>query len=242
MNGPEMAELAESVRQWIRRDSGFRSVIYFSTTNGRQPYVVGGAVRTLLMGDRKEPRDLDIVLEEGSATLLHELSAYGLVERRAEDAGTVSLPNGRKVDIFSPSSFHPSCVSVEEMLRWFDLNVNAIAVPIGSYGMVINPVDGVHDACAGSTTLAEGRWGSADSREAVHLMLRLAELAIRLPSLTINNPDVLEARLNELGRVRDWRPAFACHGIIRSHAIDTLLCIAQIDRGDVLLSETRHSK
>jgi hypothetical protein len=227
VNVNRLSTLAPLVREWISRDHSFRNLLDHASADGRRSYIVGGAVRAFLMGDRNAPRDLDIVLEEGSGTLLEKLGVQHLVERRAVDAGTVILPDGAKADVFSPSSFRPPCRRVEDMLKWFDLIVNAIAVPAGNWGPVVNPISGIEDARSGSTTLVNRRWAAAGEREVVHLMMRLAELANRLPNLVVRNPEVLESRLSELRSVQDWGPVLECHGMARSDAVNTLLGLAR---------------
>lgn len=225
------SNIVQDIKTWVRLDRGYRTLMSALAEQGTQGYLVGGAVRARLMGDRLRPRDVDIAVGAGVADLLRGLSGMYPVVFRAADAGTVQLPGGSTADLFSPQSFRPACRSVEEMLCWFDLSVNAIGVPLGKdEGGALDPLGGMEHATAGVVSLVDQRWVSAGGREAVHLMMRLAELAARLPSLRVLDPRPLAERLPELLKVDDWRPVYECHRMTRVSAVATLDGLIQSSR------------
>lgn len=186
-------------------------------------FLVGGALRCSLLADRVEPRDVDLSIDSGDAeALLLSIEEHFEVQRRASNAGTVILANGSKADIFTPNSFRPSCITTAQMLQMFDLNVNAVGVSLNSE-TVLDPLEGAADALAGRVTLTESRWTAASHRDAVHLLMRLAELLMRRPSISITNPECLLRRLPELDEVDDWQSVWDCHTLSRSEATSILM-------------------
>ncbi|MCI5222685.1 MAG: CCA tRNA nucleotidyltransferase [Candidatus Electrothrix sp. AR4] len=96
---------------------------------GGEVYLVGGAVRDLLMGRR--PGDLDLTVAcnaEQWAGRLRDLTGGTYVELgREEDAARVVLRQGLDVDF---SSFRAGAGSIKEDLYKRDITINALAVPV----------------------------------------------------------------------------------------------------------------
>ena len=210
------------LNDWVGQSPSFASVVDLVASTQSSAFVVGGAIRTRLLHDRPRPRDLDIVVEVGAADVLRNLSRRVPVMLRTPDAGTVLLPDGSTADIFSPSSFKAGCESAEEMLRWFDLSVNAVGIPLDPSRTELDPVGGVADACSRRVALIERRWAEANDRDAVHLAMRLAELAYRVPGLTVRSGAPLERCLPLVETLPDWRPVQACHRMGRDEAVSLL--------------------
>ncbi|MDU9050978.1 MAG: HD domain-containing protein [Candidatus Electrothrix sp. Rat3] len=96
---------------------------------GGEIYLVGGAVRDLLMG--RVPGDLDLTVSHDAeqwAERLRQLTGGTYVELgREEDAARVVLRQGLDVDF---SSFRAGARTIEEDLEQRDITVNALAVPV----------------------------------------------------------------------------------------------------------------
>jgi tRNA nucleotidyltransferase (CCA-adding enzyme) len=118
----------------------------------RQPvYLVGGAVRDLLLG---RPRaDVDLVVEGDAAALAASL---GGAEKEHERFGTVKVEiEGHEVDVASARTEHyphPGALpevapadSVEADLGRRDFTINAMAIPLAGEPRLIDPHDGRED-------------------------------------------------------------------------------------------------
>ncbi len=96
---------------------------------GSEIYLVGGAVRDLLLG--RQPGDLDFTVTrhaEQWAEKLRDLTGGTYVELgREEDAARVVLRQGGGIDF---SSFRDGAGSIAEDLAKRDITVNALAVPM----------------------------------------------------------------------------------------------------------------
>jgi tRNA nucleotidyltransferase (CCA-adding enzyme) len=114
-------------------------------------YLVGGAVRDLLLG---RPRaDVDLVVEGDAATLATRL---GGAEKEHERFGTVKVEvEGHELDIATarresypqPGSLptvEPGATIKEDLARR-DFTVNAMAIPLGEPGRLIDPYGGRED-------------------------------------------------------------------------------------------------
>ncbi|MCI5148067.1 MAG: HD domain-containing protein [Candidatus Electrothrix sp. MAN1_4] len=96
---------------------------------GGEIYLVGGAVRDLLLG--RQPGDLDFTVPrhaEQWAEKLQAITGGTYVELgREEDAARIVLRQGVDVDF---SSFRSGTQSIAEELKKRDITVNALAVPV----------------------------------------------------------------------------------------------------------------
>jgi tRNA nucleotidyltransferase (CCA-adding enzyme) len=123
---------------------------------GSEPvYVVGGAVRDLLLGRGRA--DLDLVVEGDAAALAARLGAEPISHDRFATAKVVL--DGHELDIASARSEsypHPGALplvkpasSVEEDLSRRDFTINAMAIPLHGESRVIDPQGGQADLDAG---------------------------------------------------------------------------------------------
>lgn len=118
-------------------------------------YLVGGAVRDLLLG---RPRaDLDLVVEGDAAALAERLGGAGSVHERF---GTVKVDvEGHQVDIASArTETYPEpgalpvvgpATGIEEDLARRDFTVNAMAIPLQASPCLLDPFGGEKDLAAG---------------------------------------------------------------------------------------------
>ncbi len=117
-------------------------------------YLVGGAVRDLLLGRGRA--DIDIVVEGDAAALAARLGAETIEHERFATA-KVEL-DGHEVDIASARTeiyAHPGALpavapaaTVEADLERRDFTINAMAIPLAGEPRVIDPHDGQADLAA----------------------------------------------------------------------------------------------
>lgn len=118
-------------------------------------YLVGGAVRDLLLGRGRA--DVDLVVE-GDATALAERLGAEVVSHERFATAKVQL-DGHELDVASARSEsypHPGALpvvepaaTIEEDLRRRDFTINAMAIPLLGDPHLIDPCDGQGDLAAG---------------------------------------------------------------------------------------------
>jgi tRNA nucleotidyltransferase (CCA-adding enzyme) len=140
--------LAEALEQMYPELAGVRSL------GGDPVYLVGGAVRDLLLG--RDRADIDLVVEGDAETLANQLGADVISHERF---GTAKVKlDGHEVDIASARSEsypHPGALPVVEpnadlaadLLRR-DFTINAMAVPLQGEPCLIDPHGGQADLAA----------------------------------------------------------------------------------------------
>jgi tRNA nucleotidyltransferase (CCA-adding enzyme) len=125
-----------------------------AAAGGAPTYLVGGAVRDLLLG--RERTDLDVVVEGDAAALAAKLGGESVADDRFATAKAVL--DGVEFDLATAraeSYPHPGALpevrpaSVSEDLARRDFSINAMAVPIGSEPELIDPHGGLADLEAG---------------------------------------------------------------------------------------------
>lgn len=119
-----------------------------AAAGGAPTYLVGGAVRDLLLG--RERTDLDVVVEGDAAALAAKLGGESVADDRFATAKAVL--DGVEFDLATAraeSYPHPGALpevrpaSVSEDLARRDFSINAMAVPIGSEPELIDPHRGL---------------------------------------------------------------------------------------------------
>lgn len=192
------AVTAAGITAWLSQDEAFAQVLRIL---GRRPHVwiVGGAVRDYALGMQR-PQDLDMVAEDAAFGVTVRLLRRHYASRPNRHGNPrFSLPGGSHLDLWSPRRFYKGFTSVEEMLAYFDLSVNAVGVNV-SGGAVVDPTGGLDDLSRNRATLHAERWSEASTDEAAILCLRLARLLQRR-SLAISNPAVCLLRFAALHSV-----------------------------------------
>jgi tRNA nucleotidyltransferase (CCA-adding enzyme) len=116
----------------------------------RPAYLVGGAVRDLLLGESSP--DLDIALEEDIGPFLEALGGEAAEHERFETASVVlgemevDVARTRTETYPSPGELpEVEPASIEEDLARRDFTVNAMAVPLGDPGELLDPHHGLDD-------------------------------------------------------------------------------------------------
>jgi tRNA nucleotidyltransferase (CCA-adding enzyme) len=143
-------ELRKAVRQ------AYPELDAFAPPGGKGVYLVGGAVRDLLLGRGRA--DLDLVVVGDAAALADAMGALSLVEHQRFGTAKVEL-EGHEIDIAAARTetySHPGALptiwpapDIETDLTRRDFTVNAMAIPLGEQARLIDPYDGVADLEAG---------------------------------------------------------------------------------------------
>jgi tRNA nucleotidyltransferase (CCA-adding enzyme) len=195
-------------------------------------YLVGGAVRDLLLG--KERADLDVVVEADVRPLAETLGGEVTSHERFETA-TISL-NGVKVDLArSRAETYPAPgalpevrpAPVQEDLARRDFTVNAMALPLGGPAELIDPHGGLQDLGLGLLRVLHPRSFIDDPTRALRAARYAARLDMELEPNTAKlmaivdlgsvSADRVDAELRRiagedsapraLALIRDWRLA-----------------------------------
>ena len=145
-------------------------------------YVVGGAVRDLLLGRGRA--DLDLVVEGDAAALAAALGAEPVEHQRFATAKAVV--EGHEIDLASARTetyAHPGALpdvtpaaGIEEDLRRRDFTINAMAIPLADGGRLIDPHGGRADLEARSLRVLHPASFADDPTRAI----RAARYAARL--------------------------------------------------------------
>ena len=123
---------------------------------GLTVFLVGGAVRDLISGS--PVRDLDVVVQGNALTLRQQLEQVGASFSGQSDGSQalyVRFPNGVRVEVGSTLSVtYPKpgtpvyqAATILDDLRRRDFTANAMALSLneGSYGLLMDPLNGVAD-------------------------------------------------------------------------------------------------
>jgi tRNA nucleotidyltransferase (CCA-adding enzyme) len=190
-------------------------------------YLVGGAVRDLLLGrSPEEIRNLDLAVEGDAIELARRLG--GDEAREHERFGTATLRLGeREVDLartrteaYAAPGALPDveAASLVEDLGRRDFSVNAIAVSLAAPGELVDPLRGAGDLAAGALRVLHPRSFVDDptralraARYAARLGFELegeTEAALRQADLATVSPERVEAELVRLLGESEWRRGF----------------------------------
>ncbi len=124
-------------------------------SHGMTVFLVGGAVRDLTSGS--PIRDLDVVVQGSALSLRKEIGSIGTVigESKVMDALYLNFPGGVRMELGSaltvsfPKPGKPVVdhASILDDLRRRDFTANAMAISLneGSYGLLMDPLNGVAD-------------------------------------------------------------------------------------------------
>jgi tRNA nucleotidyltransferase (CCA-adding enzyme) len=172
---------------------------------GRPAYLVGGAVRDLLLGEPSP--DLDIALEEEIVPLVEALGGEATVHERFETATVtvgeleVDIARTRAETYSSPGELpEVSPAPLGEDLARRDFTINAMAVSLESPGELIDPHGGLDDLRRGTLRVLHDLSFLDDPTRA----LRAARYAARL-DLDLDSGTERLLRLADLSTVSEDR-------------------------------------
>jgi tRNA nucleotidyltransferase (CCA-adding enzyme) len=169
---------------------GFGAVRDAAERSGVAAYLVGGAVRDALIGHSAP--NLDLVVVADPRPLIEALAGDARVHDRFATA-TVAMPEG-PVDVArarTETYEHPGALpavapasDLEADLARRDFSVNAIAVPVGVPGRLIDPHSGVDDLGAGVLRVLHERSFADDPTRALRAARYAARLGLELEPAT----------------------------------------------------------
>jgi tRNA nucleotidyltransferase/poly(A) polymerase len=138
------------------QQSALRAVREIARTKGLTVFLVGGAVRDLTSGS--PVRDLDVAVQGNALKLKKELEKSGAAivgENEAGQALYARFPGGVRIEVGSTLSvYYPKpgkpvvkAATILDDLRRRDFTANAMALSLneGSYGLLMDPLNGVAD-------------------------------------------------------------------------------------------------
>jgi tRNA nucleotidyltransferase (CCA-adding enzyme) len=186
-----------------------------AAAGGAPAYLVGGAVRDLLLG--RERADLDVVVEGDAAALAAELGGESVADDRFATAKAVldgvefDLATARAESYRRPGALpEVRPASLTEDLARRDFSINAMAVPIGSEPELIDPHGGLADLEAGALRILHERSFVDDPTRALRAARYAArfgfaaepetEALARAADLSTVSEDRVEAELMRLAR------------------------------------------
>jgi tRNA nucleotidyltransferase (CCA-adding enzyme) len=190
-------------------------------------YLVGGAVRDLLLGHApEEVGNLDLAVEGDAIELARRVGGEELREHERFGTATVTL-DGREVDLartrtetYSRPGALPDveAASLAEDLGRRDFSVNAMAVPLAAPGELVDPLRGRPDLDAGLLRILHPRSFVDDPTRALRAaryaarlgfgLERETELVLRSANLAAVSPERVEAELVRLLGEEEWRQGF----------------------------------
>lgn len=157
--------------------------------DGERAYLVGGAVRDLLLGG--EHPDLDIAVEGDAAAVAARLGGEPREHERFATASTEV--DGVRLDLASTRTEtyeHPGALpvvepaSIDRDLARRDFTVNAMAVPLTGEPVLLDPHGGVEDLRAGLLRVLHERSFSDDPTRALRAARYAARLGLELEPRT----------------------------------------------------------
>jgi tRNA nucleotidyltransferase (CCA-adding enzyme) len=172
---------------------------------GERAFLVGGAVRDLLLG-APHP-DLDVAVEGDAPEIARRLGANPVAHERFVTA-TVEVDGGR-VDLAATRTEHyprPGALpevepaSLERDLARRDFTVNAMAIPLAGDPELIDPHDGLEDLRAGALSVLHPKSFADDPTRALRAARYAARLGFEIEPATF---DLLTA--TDLGTVSSER-------------------------------------
>jgi tRNA nucleotidyltransferase (CCA-adding enzyme) len=138
------------------QQASLQTVREAARNKGLTVFLVGGAVRDLISGS--PVRDLDVVVQGNALKLKKDIEkAHGIISGEHEPGHTfyARFPNGVRMEIGSTLSvtypkpgkpvYKPATILEDLRRRDFTANAMAISLNDGSYGLLMDPLNGVAD-------------------------------------------------------------------------------------------------
>ncbi len=138
------------------QQASLQTVREVARNKGLTVFLVGGAVRDLTSGS--PVRDLDVAVQGNALKLKKDIEKAGgsiSGEREAEQAFYVRFPGGVRLEVGSTLSvtypkpgkpvFKPATILEDLRRRDFTANAMALSLNDGSYGLLMDPLNGVAD-------------------------------------------------------------------------------------------------
>ncbi|MCC6563617.1 hypothetical protein IT087_01875, partial [Candidatus Uhrbacteria bacterium] len=153
-----------------------------------------GAIRDAIL-DRGELHDLDIVIRENDQRVFQSLDSLG-ASYEFNRRGMRRYRLGKlQIDLIEPSKFYKGLSSIESILNFFDLKINALGLHLGS-NIILDPLNGRECFQRSEVGINWPRWGSSQMThdEQWLLLLRLVRIIERYPGLSVESTSMEQLR------------------------------------------------
>lgn len=168
-------------------------------------YIFGGTLRRALMGS--EPGcDLDIMVPNEDNRAFDRLATLGLSYSLNRRRHRRYLWSGLQLDVNQPQEWRHDFANVTDVLSFFDLRINSLALHLGS-GEVLDPLRALTSRWQADPGINWGRWLAMPPLELAILAIRLHRILEECPGLAITQHDarllfrVVLPQCNDV----DWR-------------------------------------
>lgn len=178
-------------------------------------FLVGGAVRDLLLDESSVPKDIDLMVAGKLASAREVLDRLGAPRINRHKNLRYILSSGLHIDVMDSTQFYGQARSVARALEYFDVSANAVAVELQT-GDLLDPLCGRDLLMEGWVWLPVDRWVSVSPLEDVHVLLRAMRLVDRL-GVRILNPEVASPHRSQFDHA-DWVELERLNGFGREEA------------------------
>jgi dGTPase len=167
-------------------------------------YLCGGTIRRGLLGGSLSG-DLDIILPNGDDRAIDALDGLKVPFVLNSHGHRRYRWNALQIDVFQPRQFFRGFDGVEGVLRFFDLKVNALALHLGSGG-ILDPFQMLSQPRISDPGINWLRWTEMSPLDVVVLAIRLAKVMNEAPRFTVSPLDADRLRADVMPRIGecDW--------------------------------------
>lgn len=200
--------MGNSIRQFVERNlDAKRALETIGSACDGECYLVGGAIRDSIVGSG-ELRDLDIVIRENDQRVFQALDAIGATFKFNRRGMRRYRCGELQMDLIEPSKFYQGLSTIDEILGFFDLKINALGLHLAT-NAILDPLGGRDCYIRSEAGINWHRWDSSQMTldERWLLLLRLVRLVERYPAFHIETEsrDRLEVFISKLeDTVWDW--------------------------------------
>ncbi len=185
---------------------------------GLTVFLVGGAVRDLISGS--PVRDLDVVVQGNALRLKKELEGVGAVysgESAALQSLYVRFPSGVRVEVGSALTasfpkpgrplYEPTTILDDLRRRDFTANAMALSLNEGSYGLLMDPLNGVADIENRELRLVSNYGFLEDPARLIRAARFMARLGWQMDERTRGRYETAKEE-NYVGALQSWDRAY----------------------------------
>jgi hypothetical protein len=200
------SELLRRVQRLLMERFDSRTAISFldRATEG-EIYIVGGALRRALFGDRLSG-DVDIMVPNGDPRAFEALKALKVPFVRNSNRHHRYRWNSLQIDLYQPGEFFRGFQDVEAALCFFDLKINALSLHLRT-SRVLDPFRVISTKPVTDPGINWTRWMEMSPLNIVVLAMRLAKIMHELQGLTLSPLDEQRLLADVVPAIRecDWR-------------------------------------
>lgn len=198
----------DSIRREVERNlDAQHSLKVISTSCEGDCYLVGGAIRDAILKSGTL-RDLDIVIFENDQRVFGSLDAIGATFEFNRRGMRRYRYGELQMDLIEPSKFYQGLSTIDEILGFFDLKINALGLHLGT-NAIIDPLGSRECYADSEVGINWFRWDSPQMTldERWLLLLRLVRLAERYPAFHVEteSKERLKVFISKLENTKwDW--------------------------------------